>query len=338
MKTALRLLLALSLGLMAPGWEAVAAVRANSPKSGPSQVKPGGTAPISVSLPQLPASLVLQTDRPPIVEVKPLESVGAQRGQSAASQEQTLEALRSAGARLDSKEDPPEKVVASLFDGTQAAKKPEKGAAAVSGEAPAALEPGAQQGPALSAKQVSEKIPRGLGFSGMVELGGIALSLNLLAGLGSALTRGWATYPFLLAFAWYGFSGVLISALADMRSTVVGRWQASHDQKYRYGHDGRLRDIRGHKYGEDRYDALAPGKVGRLESGLIRAAAAGMGLLWLSSSPWSHSLSYSAALAGLFAAGWLWQKLRKPPPADPTGHGLAGALRASPAAPCLLAA
>lgn len=63
--------------------------------------------------------------------------------------------------------------------------------------------------------------------------------------------------------------------LGGLRSTVVGGWQASHDQKYRIDtNTGRLKDIRGHKYGEDRYEEWAAGPVGKLATGLIAASAA----------------------------------------------------------------
>jgi hypothetical protein len=63
--------------------------------------------------------------------------------------------------------------------------------------------------------------------------------------------------------------------LGGLRSTVVGGWQASHDQKYRVDPGtGRLKDIRGHKYGSDRYEEWQAGPVGKLATGLIAAAAA----------------------------------------------------------------
>lgn len=63
--------------------------------------------------------------------------------------------------------------------------------------------------------------------------------------------------------------------LAGLRSTVVGGWQASHDQKYRIDTGtGKLKDIRGHKYGSDRYEEWAAGPVGKLATGLIATSAA----------------------------------------------------------------
>lgn len=79
--------------------------------------------------------------------------------------------------------------------------------------------------------------------------------------------------PAMLALWAVGFYGMR-SHLAGLRSTVVGGWQASHDQKYRIDYNtGQPRDIRGHKYGEDRYDERAPGPVGTLATSLIATAA-----------------------------------------------------------------
>lgn len=71
--------------------------------------------------------------------------------------------------------------------------------------------------------------------------------------------------------------------LAGTRSTVVGGWQASHDQKYRVDYNtGLQKDIRGKKYGEDRYDERADGPVGPralAALGIASAAAAAAFLL-----------------------------------------------------------
>ncbi len=65
------------------------------------------------------------------------------------------------------------------------------------------------------------------------------------------------------------------SHLAGVRSTVVGGWQASHDQKYRVDYNtGKPKDIRGHKYGSDRYEEYAPGPVGPKALSVLSIAAA----------------------------------------------------------------
>lgn len=64
------------------------------------------------------------------------------------------------------------------------------------------------------------------------------------------------------------------SHLSTLRRKVVGGWQASHDQKYRVDpSNGKLKDVRGHKYGEDRYEEYENGPVGRAASLAIGAAA-----------------------------------------------------------------
>jgi hypothetical protein len=74
---------------------------------------------------------------------------------------------------------------------------------------------------------------------------------------------------------WAAGAWAMRGHLGSLRSTVVGGWQASHDQKYRVDPGtGRLKDIRGHKYGSDRYEEWAAGPVGKLATGLIAASAA----------------------------------------------------------------
>lgn len=88
--------------------------------------------------------------------------------------------------------------------------------------------------------------------------------------------------PSMLALWGLGFFA-LRAHLAGIRSTVVGGWQASHDQKYRVDYNtGLLKDIRGKKYGEDRYDERADGPVGPralTALGIASAAAAAAFLL-----------------------------------------------------------
>ena len=74
---------------------------------------------------------------------------------------------------------------------------------------------------------------------------------------------------------WAAGAWAMRGHLAGLRSTVVGGWQASHDQKYRIDPGtGQLKDIRGHKYGSDRYEEWAAGPVGKLATGLIATSAA----------------------------------------------------------------
>lgn len=79
--------------------------------------------------------------------------------------------------------------------------------------------------------------------------------------------------PSMLALWGAGF-WAMRSHLSTIRRKVVGGWQASHDQRYRVDpSNGQLKDVRGHKYGEDRYEEYQNGPVGRTATALIGAAA-----------------------------------------------------------------
>lgn len=94
-------------------------------------------------------------------------------------------------------------------------------------------------------------------------------------------------------------SRTMFDQLGGLRGKVVDGWQASHDQRYRVGGDGQLRDVRGHKYGADRYERYAPGAVGRTASALIRVAAAAIGAAWLSGAGLAGWALYAAVFVGL---------------------------------------
>jgi len=92
--------------------------------------------------------------------------------------------------------------------------------------------------------------------------------------LKAALSNPYILVPAMLAL-WGVGAYAMRGQLASLRSTVVGGWQASHDQKYRVDYTtGRQKDIRGQKYGSDRYEEWAPGRVGPLATALISTAAA----------------------------------------------------------------
>jgi hypothetical protein len=98
--------------------------------------------------------------------------------------------------------------------------------------------------------------------------------------VGALVVRGAFSNPVLLTAAMLGLWSlgfwIMRDNLARLRSTVVGGWQASHDQKYRTDPStGQLKDIRGHKYGSDRYEEYAKGPVGRTATALLAAAALG---------------------------------------------------------------
>lgn len=110
-----------------------------------------------------------------------------------------------------------------------------------------------------------------------IEVGTMLIPLALVSFFAkSMLAPTGLAAPALLALWGLGF-WAMRDHLAAMRSTVVGGWQASHDQKYRVDYSsGKLRDVRGQKYGEDRYEERAPGAVGpRALTAIGLAAAAG---------------------------------------------------------------
>lgn len=108
-----------------------------------------------------------------------------------------------------------------------------------------------------------------------VEVAALAIPVAFIAMiLKAAISNPYILIPAMLAL-WGAGAYAMRGQLAGMRSTVVGGWQASHDQKYRVDPStGRQKDIRGHKYGADRYEEWAPGPVGRLATSLIAAATA----------------------------------------------------------------
>lgn len=96
---------------------------------------------------------------------------------------------------------------------------------------------------------------------------------------GHALIEGLA-----LGGVWaFGAAGMR-QMVEHARGQVVGGWQASHDQKYRIGSDGRLKDVRGRKYGEDRWDRWAAGTTSPAQRLVLRLAAAATGLAFASAA------------------------------------------------------
>lgn len=147
------------------------------------------------------------------------------------------------------------------------------------------------------------------------ELAVTSVPPHLFAAMASGLTHGTAGYPVVMAALWYGASEALAAHLGTLRQTVVGGWQASHDQKYRVGGDGQLRDVRGHKYGSDRYEEYAAGAVSVKERLTIAAAMTSMGLLWTQSSGLMTSLTFAGLMAAATAFA-LWRRARRPAPRE----------------------
>ncbi len=157
-----------------------------------------------------------------------------------------------------------------------------------------------------------------LGAGGLVELGAYALPVALgSAVLGGNLHGSLALAP-ALAAGWAVYVKAGEQHIGALRSTLVGGWQASHDQKMRHDYgDGRLKDIRGRKYGSDRYDELFPGTPTAAERLGLRAFAASAGAmsLWLAHGDARAFAVYGATAAGLWLTDWLWRRAHPPEPA-----------------------
>lgn len=125
--------------------------------------------------------------------------------------------------------------------------------------------------------QVAPRGPRGV-KTAVIETAEVA-TMTIPFAFAALIMRGMMSdsailVPSMLAL-WALGAWAMRSHLAGLRSTVVDGWQASHDQKYRTDYNtGRLRDVRGKKYGEDRYDKWADGPVGPRAMTAISAAAA----------------------------------------------------------------
>lgn len=182
----------------------------------------------------------------------------------------------------------------------------------------------ASDGPRLSrpsapdAAPKAPAIPLGQRAGETAELGVMAAGFHLLTGIGFLILGAHAAFP-LLAGAFWAFAGAeLIKQLGNLRSVVVGGWQASHDQKYRVDPStGRMKDIRGRKYGEDRYDERAPGPVSPRERLVTDVAAFALGLPWVVAAGPQAVALYAAGAAAVFAAR---RYLRSRRPAEATAR------------------
>ena len=194
-----------------------------------------------------------------------------------------------------------EAVSRSFFDGTAAAKQ------------------SAEELSVTAAAVSAPRIPLRQRAWETAELAVASVPPHLFAAMASGLTYGKAGYPVVMAAVWHASAEALAAHLGTLRQKVVGGWQASHDQKYRVGGDGRLRDVRGHKYGSDRYEEYAAGAVSAKERLKIAAAMTAMGLLWTYSSGLTASLTF----AGLMAAATASSLMAPLPPSAPrdAAHG-----------------
>ena len=159
--------------------------------------------------------------------------------------------------------------------------------------------------PALSAKER---------FFEIADLGVMAFGLQILSGVFFAIAGAHASYPAAAGALWVLGGAALIQQLGALRSVVVGGWQASHDQRYRVDtNTGQLRDVRGHKYGSDRYEAKLPGPVSAREQAVIDAIAILLGLPWvLGGGPAAVGVYLLSAATALFLRR-LWRRSRPLP-------------------------
>lgn len=146
------------------------------------------------------------------------------------------------------------------------------------------------------------------------DVGLFALGLQVVSGIVFLIAGAHAAYPLLAGALWALGGSEMIKYLGGLRSVVVGGWQASHDQKMRvdYG-TGKLKDIRGHKYGEDRYDIHRPGPVSARERAVIDAVAVLFGLPWVVGGGAAAVGAYLLSAAAALYLRRLWQRGRPQP-------------------------
>lgn len=134
------------------------------------------------------------------------------------------------------------------------------------------------------------------------EAGAFAAAFHILAGILFLAAGAHAAHPILAGALWGLAASETIKHIARMHGRIVGGWQASHDQKMRHDYGtGELKDIRGHAYGEDRYDKWAPGEVSTRARAAIDVLSVLMGLPWvLGGGPTAVAL-YLASAGSLIA-------------------------------------
>lgn len=324
MKRRLAALLAAALALH-PGAAAAAGTRAELPKTGAPVAPALGPSLPSIQLPVLPQLSVPTAgfgprSFQPAPEAAPravdqAQGALAPPGPQAAApspQEQSAQAARIFDAAASVRREAAGEAVAG-------------GAALAGGLALSAFVPGLPAAPlaveatrlAVSPRGPQEKRSFGTRVSEYAESAMMFVPMAFVTAFANALGDRPAFGP-LLAAIWGVAAIASIESLAQSRSKVVGGWQASHDQKMRHDYGtGRLRDIRGRKYGEDRYDEKAPGAVGPFEQAMIRSAAAwvGTGALWLMSASPRDYLLFNLALGAMYAGSWVKSRLKRPEPA-----------------------
>lgn len=174
----------------------------------------------------------------------------------------------------------------------------------------------------LSKKPVSAPRPARQRAADYIESGLLAVPVLIFAALETKWfgTSGWLgpAMAGTMAFA----SGAIHETLGRSRRELVGGWQASHDQRYRVGWNGQIRDVRGHKYGEDRYDEKVDGEVTPREQAAVRVTAAlsGAAMLWMAGASMDAFVAYNLTLAALHGMGW-YKDAKNPRPAPVQARG-----------------
>lgn len=309
MKRWVALVLATTLAVEAPAQTFKAArtpVTPAAPNLG-AAVTPGLAAPaLSSTLPTSPALLpkAALSASVPVLPAAAAVPVAAPAAAARIAAQATLEAAQASLAEAPSAPKTAEVGWTAGRAAFDAGGAPSAGAPAVALPPPSTRRSGLSR-PSLAANQVSGRsapeAPRGGAKVRAFEFvetamygGGVALLSWVIAGAVSG------AFPLMLppamGLASHVASRTMFDQLGSLRATVVDGWQASHDQRYRVGGDGRLRDVRGHKYGEDRYERYAPGPVGPTASALIRTAAVAAGAAWL----WGTGLAGWALYAAVF--------------------------------------
>jgi hypothetical protein len=202
----------------------------------------------------------------------------------------------------------------ATFDGGSGA--PREAGALVEGSAASGvlrLAPATGRAPSLA-----PSIPLRQRAGEAADLGALALGFQFLTGIAFLALGAHASFPALAGVFWVLAGTEMIKQLGKLRGFIVGGWQASHDQKMRHDYGtGRLIDIRGKKYGEDRYDVWAPGRVSRRERFATDATAVLLGLPWVVSAGPKAVALYAAGAATAFAARAAWRRYRpEPAPVD----------------------
>jgi hypothetical protein len=280
---------------------AVPALTAAPPAAAPSAAAPFASPapPAALAAPQpVMAPATVPTMRP-----SPESGAAGARGELAQGARASAAPAADAGRRL--------------FDGETRTGDAPSGPARAAG-APGLARPGSRPPASAPAIPLSQRA-----FE-TAELGVLAAGAQALAGagflaLGALGAR--AAFP-ALEGAFWALAGVeFLRYLAALRGVRVGGWQASHDQKMRtdYG-TGQLRDIRGRKYGEDRFDVYAPGPVSTRERWTITAAALALGLPWVLPGGARAVALYAAGAAAAFGLRRLLRARRPAAPAPDAPH------------------